>query len=61
MAELGRGRGRPATGRKVIAQAGLDQKDFELVTRIASKEHKSVSEALRELIMEGLSARSRRR
>ena len=61
MTEDARGRGRPTTGRNVVAQVGLDQKSFELVVKIASTKRKSVSEVLRELVLEGLSGRSRQK
>lgn len=52
-----RGRGRPASGRKVVLQGGFESDEVEEIRRVAMEDGIAVSAALRELALAGLKAR----
>ncbi len=55
-------RGRPPTGRKTVYQVALDDDPHgEMIANIADAEGKPVSAVLRELVVEALAGRKRRK
>jgi hypothetical protein len=54
-------RGRPATGRKVVLQAAFEPEDVEAITEIAEAEGDAISAVLRDLVLEALAGRKRKR
>jgi predicted kinase len=54
-------RGRPPTGRKVVLQAGFDAPDAGQIERLAERDGVAVSAMLRDLALEGLAARLKKK